>query len=61
MGGGDFGGKFGWILQGELGDVRGELWHASKSLKADFNGGKMTHFKVGIQMNDMVKHEIHWH
>jgi hypothetical protein len=43
------------------GDVRGELWHTWESLRANFKGGKITHFEVDIPMHEMKKHEINWH
>ncbi len=54
-------GFLGWVLQVELGDVMGELWHIWESLKANFNGGKITHFKVGIQVHEIRKNETNLH
>ncbi len=45
----------------ELEDVKGELWHIWESLKANFKGGKITHFKVGIQVHEIRKSETNWH
>ncbi len=44
----------GWML-------RGELWHTWESLKVNFKSGKLTHFKVGIQVHEKGNHEINWH